>query len=281
MKPLLIIPPAPARWESLQDLLKAEGATDLADVEVRINRGLSGADDAYAVVPANGRLIAGASINKCGHVGVLSHVFTRPEHRGQGHARRLTQTVLSWFDMTGGKWLYLATTAELDEGLYRKFGFEPIRRAVWAPFDRMTMLRLGKGVSAEPLADLTGETTVRALTRVDWPEMVAMLQYVRGPDPRVPLGESAVTAQVLALDLVVHQERGACQLFGAFRGGRLVGMATVATDQPAERTYAMLMPHTDTPAALREAVAALARERGYAHVDFPMEALALAGGKGE
>ncbi|MCK4340161.1 MAG: GNAT family N-acetyltransferase [Phycisphaerae bacterium] len=277
MKPLLIVPPAPSRWRGLQELLQHKGLPWLLDIERRVTQELPGAEDVYAVMASGGQYLASACINKRGDVGVLGHVFTRKEHRGRGHARKLTETVLSWFDMTGGKWLFLSTTTEFDPDLYRKFGFEPICRAVWAPHDRVTMLRSGTGVGGDPLAEAGGDMVVRDLTRADWPAMVALLQYRLGPDPRVPLGESAVTAEVFTLDLVAHLEKEVCQLKGAFQGPRLVGLATIATDQPAERTYAMMMPHRDAPPELRQAVLEFARTRGYAQVDFPMEALAPAG----
>jgi hypothetical protein len=123
---------------------------------------------------------------------------------------------------------------------------------------------------------LAGDTVVRDVTRADWPAMVTLLQYSPGPDPRVPLDESAVTAEVFTLDLIDHTERGACALKGAFRGARLVGLATVAIDRSGERTYGMLIPHSAPPPELRAAVLEFAQSKGYAHVDFPMEALRAA-----
>jgi hypothetical protein len=176
--------------------------------------------------------------------------------------------------MVGGKWLYLGTTAELDEGIYRKFGFLPLRRAVWAPYDRLIMLRTPPGTPEDPLATASGRFAVRDLTRADWPAMVTMLQYREGPDPRVPLEESAVTAEVFTLDLLDHLEQGKSVLKGSWHGDRLVGIGMVAIDQPGKRTYAMLMPHTDAPPVLREALVNSAKAREYERVDFPMELLA-------
>lgn len=271
MKPLLIVPPAPRRWAALQDLLGHQAQPWLRNIELRLTQGVPRAQDAYAVAPENGRIIAVAGINKCGDLGVLGQVYTRPEHRRRGWARKLTETVLSWFDMTGGKWLHLATTGELDEGLYRKFGFVPLRRAVWAPYDRITMLRARPNANADPLAGVGGAVTVRDLTRADWPEMFTLLQYRNGPDPRVPLDESAVSAEVFTLDLIDHLEKRKCGLLGAYQGRRLVGLAAVAADRPPGRTYAMLVPHSGAAAALRGAAEAFAGTQGYEGVDFPME----------
>jgi GNAT superfamily N-acetyltransferase len=273
MKPVLIIPPAPARWPMLEDLYRHKGQPWLADIERRLIHGVPGAQDVYAVIPAGGQALAGVCVNKFGDVGVLGHCYTRPEHRRRGYGRRLMETVLSWFDMTGGKWLFLGTTAELDEGLYRKFGFLPLRRIAWSPYDRLTMLRRGRGAAEDPYAGLAGEVAVRDVTRAEWPALVAMLQYHPGPDPRVPLDESAVTAEAFTLDLIGHAERGVCGLQGAFHGPRPVGLATIATDRTGERTYGMLIPHTDAPPELPAAAIEFARSKGYTQVEFPMEAL--------
>jgi GNAT superfamily N-acetyltransferase len=270
---MLIIPPAPARWPALEDLLGHKGPPWITDIRRRMVPGVPGAQDAYAVVPAAGRFLAGVCINKYGDVGVLGHCYTRPDHRRRGLATKVVQTVLSWFDMTGGKWLFLGTTAELDESFYRKFGFAPLRRALWHPYDRLTMWRTAPGAGDDPLAEAAGELTVRDLTRAEWPAMVTLLQYRPGPDPRVPLDESAVNAEVFTLDLIDHQERDACGLIGAFRGPQLVGLATIATERSGERTYGMLIPHTGAPAELRQAVLDFARSKGYTQVDFPMEGL--------
>ncbi len=273
MKPLLIVPPAPGRWPALRDLLAHEGAAPLADLEHRFVPGVAGGQDAYAVIVSGGQLLSVAGINKHGDLGVLGQVYTRPEHRGRGYARKVTETVLGWFEMTGGKWLFLTTTDELDEGLYWKFGFAQLHRAEWAPHNRLVMVRIAQGVTSEPLDDAGDSTAVRDVGRVEWPAMVALLQYQAGPDPRVPLAESAVTAELFTLDLLAHEDRGSCQLKGAFRGQRLVGLGSVATDQPGSRTYAMLIPHADTPPELRAAILDLAHAKGYTQVDFPMETL--------
>jgi GNAT superfamily N-acetyltransferase len=273
MKPILIIPPAPARWPALDDLLRHKGPPWIDDIKQRITRGVAGAQDAFAVMAGPGPILANVTINKCGDCGVLGHCFTRPEQRGRGYARRLLETALSWFEMTGGKYLFLGTTAELDAGLYSKFGFRPLRRAVWAPFDRLTMYRPGRGALDAPLDGLAGPLEIRELSRADWPALVMLLQYCPGPDPRVPLDESAVTAEIFTLDLLDHQERGACVLKGAFRGGRLIAAGSVATDRHGGRTYAVILPHVDAPAELRKDLVALAAARGFTQVEFPMEAL--------
>lgn len=271
-KPMLIVPPAPTRWPALADLYQHQRPPWAADLERRITRGVPGAHDVYAVLSLAGRFVAGACINKFGEFGVLGHCYTRPECRRQGAARKLIDGLLSWFDMTGGKWLYLAATADLADGLFGKFGFSTLHHVPWASAARVTMLRM-RGGSENPLAEDAGEATIRPLSRAEWPTMVALLQYCPGPDPRVSVAESAVIAELFALDLIDHQEHSEWQLLGAFRGPRLVGLATVAMDREGARTHAMLIPQTGAPVELRNAIVELAHGRGYEQVDFPMEAI--------
>ncbi len=282
MKPLLIIPPCAARWHALQDLLAHKGPPWLEDIEQRFAQGVAGARDAFAVVPNGGQFVAHACINAFGHTGVLGHVFTRPDHRRRGYALQLLKTVLSWFNMVGGKRIYLGTTVDLAEPLYGKFGFKIIRRTSPAPseggagaaLDRVMMMRVADGQPEDPLADMPGEVAVREVGRAEWPLIVALLQHRPGPDPRVSLDETAVAAEAFVLELINGQARGTCALRAAFRGPQVFGFASVATDQLGERTYAVQMPHNEPLPALREAIVELARTKGYTQVDFPMEALA-------
>lgn len=274
MKPLLIIPPAPARWRALENLLGHKGPLWREDVEKRFTQGVPDAQDAFAVIADGGLLLANACVNKRGAVGVLGHVFARPEHRRRGHARQVIAAVVSWFDMLGGKWLYLGCPAALADGLYAKFGFRVLHRLARVPGEEVTMLRVAAGARETPFAETDGEIAVRDATRADWPLLVALLQHFPGPDPRVPLRESAVSAELAMLELFSRQERGTCRLLAAWRGDRIIGLASVATDALGRRTYAMLLPHNETLPPLREAVTAFAQGRGYEQVDFPLEALA-------
>jgi hypothetical protein len=103
--------------------------------------------------------------------------------------------------------------------------------------------------------------------------MIALLQYSVGPDPRVSLDGSAVSAEAFTMDLVEHHEHGTRRLSGALHGQRLTAMGTVTCDRPGESVHAMLMPHTGAPAELREAMVRWAQEEGGADVDSPMEGL--------
>ncbi len=273
MKPLLIIPPAPTRWPALRELLGHKGPLWLEDIEKRLCEGVVGGQDALAIFVNGGEVLANVCINRQGGIGVLGHTFTRRDHRRRGLATKLLRTALEWFDMTGGKWLYLGCHAELVE-LYAKCGFKVAHRVTREPIDDVMMMRKAAGVAGDtPLPDGNGDVEIRDVTRADWPLIVALLQDRPGADPRVPLAESAVTAELTGLELLSQQEQGKCHLLAATRAGQITGLASMATAHGTPNTYAMILPHDQAPPRLREAVIADAKARNYVKVEFPMEAL--------
>jgi len=272
-KPLLILPPAPNRWLALEELLGHEPPVWLDDLKQRFVQRLDGALDALAVVPDGSRFLACACIRRRLDIGVLGQLFTQPPHRGRGHARRLMQTLLSWFDMTGGKWLYACTTPELYTGIFEKFGFRPLHRHAHDGAERMSALRTLAHTPPDPYVEAAGDSALRDVTRADWPLLVALEQHWPGADRRIAIAESAVFAETAALELIAQQERGTCVLNAEVRDQRVVGLASVATDALGERTYAMVLPHDRPLPELRAAIVAVGLGRGYTRVDFPMDAL--------
>lgn len=272
MKPLLIIPPAPNRWSSIEDYLDGAPAARIADLRNRFDAPISDARDAFAIIPNGSLTLAFASIRRMGDIGVFGELSTRPDHRLRGFARTLIQTLLSWFDMTGGKWLYLTTPAPLAPAIFENFGFRALHRS--GESDAISMLRTLSHAADSPYRGASGTPRVRDVVRSDWPLIVALLQHHGGADPRVPIAESAATAEATATDLLTQQDGGVCKLLGADLAGKLLGLASLAVDQLGKRSYAMVLPHSDGPAELAAAAVALGSAKGYEHVEFPLSALA-------
>ena len=273
MKPLLVIPPAADRWPALRELPVHNERIWQDDLEKRFSDGVPGSQDAFCVVPDGGMLLACAAVCKRHDLGVLNRVFVRDGHRGSGLARAMISSLVSWFEMTGGRWLYVTTTLDLADGLFAKLGFRTLRQTPREPHDHVVLLHAPDDAPADPLSTADGTFSIHDVTRANWPTIATLLFNRAGFDPRLTLDESAMTAETTALELLARQEEGTCHLKAAFHGQRLVGLATVATDTPGEKTYAMTMPHTDVPPQLREAIVKHARSCGYERVDFPMESL--------
>ena len=274
MKPLLILAPSPARWQVVEHLLGHQGEAWVDDMRRRLVEGLANCQDAVAVIPEGAGAVAGACIRRRGDIGVLGHVFTAPAQRKQGHARSLLQTLLSWFDMTGGRWLYLTSPRDAATYLFENFGFRALHHSS-EPDGQVTMMRTPANASESPFGSMTGRVRIREVTRADWVLIVVLLHHFVGPDPRVGLAQSALSAEGTALDLIRQQEGGSCRLLAACHQDRVVGLGSVAVNREGGRTYAMLLPHDHPPEGLREAVLEFASKQGYAQVDFPMEALAV------
>lgn len=272
MKPLLILPPAPNRWPSTEDYLDGSPPARIADLRNRFETPRPEARDAFAIIPNGSLTLAFASIRRVGDIGVLGELSTRPDHRLRGFARSLIQTMLSWFDMTGGKWLYLTSPAALAGAIFENFGFRVLHRS--SESDAVTMLRTLSHVADSPYRGQTGSVRVRDVSRADWPWVVALLQHHAGADPRVAIAESAVSAETGATDLLNQQDAGVCKLLGAEGGGKLLGLASLAVDQLGKRSYGMILPHAGAPGDLQAAVVALGQTKGYEHVEFPLNALA-------
>ena len=276
MKPLLILAPAPARWNVIGDLYAQEDPKWIEDLRLRTNEGVDRTQDAAAIWPEGGQASAGAVIRRTGEIGVLAHLLTHPAHRMKGRARALLQTLLSWFDMSGGKWLYACSPADVANGLLAHFGFRVLHRGVDGDAQIACLLRTPAHTPDTPFERLSGEVQFRLATRADLVSLIALLMHHRGPDPRASVAETALGAATTALDLVDQAAAGKCHLVVATRRGRVVGAGTLALEPAGRKTHAMLLPHDQAPPGLRENVLDAARVKGFEQVEFPMDALAPA-----
>jgi GNAT superfamily N-acetyltransferase len=251
MKPMLLIPPCGPRWSALADFYAALPPARLDDLCKRFETGLDGGRDAMAIVPDGGQVLAAARLSRATDVGVLADLLTRETHRGRGLSTALVETLLSWFEMTGGRRVYL--TADADRAAhFEGAGFRVLRRIGDESAGRVMLCRFGEHRRGDPFAPARGAPlTVRPATRADWPMIVELLGHRPGPDPRVPLEETAVIAEDLGLDLLAQQDRGVCRLLAGLRGGHIVALASVAMDRTGERTHAMILPHDEPFPALR------------------------------
>jgi GNAT superfamily N-acetyltransferase len=87
------------------------------------------------VAEAEGRIIATSGLvlfwrppnvsNPTGRDGLVINVYTLPEWRGQGIARRLLETLIAHTRTTSVRRLWLYATEE-GHPLYAKLGFQPI-----------------------------------------------------------------------------------------------------------------------------------------------------------
>ncbi|MBM3494993.1 MAG: GNAT family N-acetyltransferase [Armatimonadetes bacterium] len=103
------------------------------DWERHMEAALGGATDAldtrWSLAIMDGRPVANAMVVERHGVGILGHVFTRPECRRLGVARSVLSSLLDDFGRRGGRSLLLGTGFEsVAYHLYASLGFESIRR---------------------------------------------------------------------------------------------------------------------------------------------------------
>jgi GNAT superfamily N-acetyltransferase len=251
-KPLLIVPPAPERWPKIEALLQHKGQPWLDDLALRFRQGVAGSRDAFAVISDGGNLLAHAAIFSTSDVGILGHVFVAPPVRRQGLASRLIETLVQWFQMTGGHWLYLTTEPALIP-LYERFGFRVLHRAPLGDGEQVTMQRRPADGGVTPLPLRGGVVKTRSVQRADWPLILALLQDHPGADPAVGIDTTAVTAERWALERLAEQAAQRLVLLAAEQEGRIVALALVTPAAGAEPATIALLPHNRVPTALRQA----------------------------
>lgn len=273
MKPMLILPPAPARWRSLAALLSNLDPVVVRDAELRFSQGVDGATDAFALVVDGGLTLACASITRRNDVGILGFVITHPAHRGRGFAAELIESLIAWFDMTDGRWLYCATSGAAATRLCDRYGFRALHTLARDGREDVFLQRAVHVMFPSPFEALHSETQIRDVTRADWPLIVSLLQHRPGHDPRATPEEASIGAEEFSLRLVDDQEQGKCRLLGAWCDGHLTAVGTLAIDTLGEKTYAMLIPFGQAPAELRTALLSEGAAKGYRQVEFPMEAV--------
>jgi GNAT superfamily N-acetyltransferase len=130
-----------------------------------------GVEAYFHVLHRSGQLLSQIMTVETSGVGILGHVWTEPEDRGQGAAPLLLQKVLESFHERDGKAMYLGTSfRSTPYGIYKKIGF--------------TSIENGSGVMAifnQPQAEFEqeyfaqGETVIEPISWLHWPSSAVLL----------------------------------------------------------------------------------------------------------
>jgi N-acetylglutamate synthase-like GNAT family acetyltransferase len=113
--------------QDLVALLEHKGAPWIDDIRRRIRGELPGAEDHYFVAATGQRLVAHAWYTVSAtdsQLGLLGHVYTRPELRRRGLSRRLLEAAMGEFLQRGGQIMQLFTSTPFSVGFYEQLGFE-------------------------------------------------------------------------------------------------------------------------------------------------------------
>lgn len=237
----VITGPDPAWRERISGFLGHKGGIWNWQVGEQVSRDL-GVDSDFYLLHRDGVPFSHIMTTTLHGVGLLGHVFTVPEERGQGAASLLMGKQLEHFRELGGRALYLSTGYDTSPyHIYRKHGFEGIGNHSGC----MTY-------SVKPLADFEaeyfapGEVTIEPLSWKHWPSSAALfMQDAPGQIRNLSLkqiGRSLVEGPFLPeirYELENHTGGYEYQSYVAQKqeGGAVVGLSTRRPDP--------LWPETD------------------------------------
>jgi GNAT superfamily N-acetyltransferase len=169
----LSAPLAPARQEQVLALLGHKGTPWIEDIQCRLAGSRPEARDHFFAASCGQQLVAHVWYTVSasdGRLGLLGHVFTRPEFRRRGIAAGLLRRALDCFHDQGGEIMQLFTSTPETVGLYERLGFENLAECRGTFHDRDWYFRFpvesGTAVHRWMAA---GECSVQTLTAGDLP----------------------------------------------------------------------------------------------------------------
>jgi len=139
--------------------------------------------DRFFVGETNGKVVANVVYSvprDTRDVGVLSMVFTKPEHRRKGIASILVEAALRTFEKDGGLAMHLGTANPVAIKMYKKFGFRPYF-GNGIEYVGMRYVTAGEENFANTYLALAGKAVVREAHWGDWPRLVFLYNSPR-PD---------------------------------------------------------------------------------------------------
>jgi GNAT superfamily N-acetyltransferase len=180
----------------------------------------------YVVRQAEG-LVANVMVARRGLAGILGHVFTAPECRGNGYASALVAAALADFAQAGGEALFLATEAgSRPFQLYAAAGFAPTEPGS----GHMAWYRDGEhAFTARAFAPAPAR--VEPFAYAHWPLLPALTCMNATPRVRLP-GMGVVgrrTSESGSLDVLLDPERRATVAVSE-HSGAVVAAAAVMPD---------------------------------------------------
>ena len=156
----------PVTDASLPELLRHKGHPWIEDIQNRFDGAYANSCDRFFVAYAAGRAVANVWYTVSAtdpRIGLLGHVFTRPDFRRQGIATRLMEAAVADFTAGGGTVLQLTTSNREAAVFYAKLRYEPIHlgpaldrtfRYMRGPIDAQAMIEKWFGPSSHTVRDL-------------------------------------------------------------------------------------------------------------------------------
>lgn len=119
----------PLEGTDLLELLRHKGSPWVEDIRNRAQAEYPGSEDHFLVACAHGRLAAHVWYTTAAadrRLGLLGHVYTRPEDRRKGLSARLMRTAMADFLGRGGRVMQLFTSTPYTVPFYEKLGYQDV-----------------------------------------------------------------------------------------------------------------------------------------------------------
>ena len=148
--------PVPSADPALVQLLWHKGAPWVDDIRRRLAGECAGSVDRFFLAYDGPAMVAHvwyAAAQADPRIGLLGHVFTRPEYRRRGLAARLIEAALDRFRRDGGALMQLFTYAPETVPFYARLGFEQIYASqsahaadwsMWSPPGARATVEIGR-----------------------------------------------------------------------------------------------------------------------------------------
>lgn len=122
-----VLGPDPDYRDLIGPFLGHKGSIWRWHIEEALDRPLEDLSTRFYLAEVDGRIAGNICTFERGPVGILGHVFTRPDQRQKGVARTVMEALLEDFRAREGRLLSLGTTyGSVAYRLYQSFGFHPI-----------------------------------------------------------------------------------------------------------------------------------------------------------
>ena len=124
------VAPEPAMKEKMADLLRHKGGVWNWHVEKNMTERLDDLETRFHVGIIGGNPVSNVMTLEYKGVGILGHVFTRPEHRRKGACHAILTELMKDFRSRGGRLLHLGTGFDSPPyWIYHSFGFRGLAEA--------------------------------------------------------------------------------------------------------------------------------------------------------
>lgn len=217
------------------EFLRHKGSPWIEDIQQRVRGELAGAEDHYFLALADGGLVGHAwytVAQRDRQLGLLGHVFTRPDARRRGIGRALMAAAMDHFHRHGGSVMQLFTSTPHSLPLYEQCGFECL--CAESVYHERDWYMRHPVATANPVRTwfTTSPCELRALSTADLPQYCLLYNSAHDmllKDRAQRIG-SGLEAELAFIDIwaAIERQQGCCWVLDS--GHAIVAAASLVAD---------------------------------------------------